>query len=115
MCNGVYSRPPLGSAYPPIGAADDPPRNTTVTTVPPGALLCCYTDGLVERRDRIIDEGIGSVIATLDGQLRSGAGRAGRPVSLAEDACAAVMSALIGRAQASDDVALLIAHRQSPS
>ena len=97
---------------PPIGAADDPPRTTTVTTVPPGALLCCYTDGLVERRDRIIDEGVDSVIATLDRQLESCATRAGRPVPLAEDACAAVMSALIGHAQATDDVALLIAYRQ---
>jgi serine phosphatase RsbU (regulator of sigma subunit) len=96
---------------PPIGAADDPERHSTVITIPPGGLLCCYTDGLVERRDRVIDEGISAVIATLDSQLASRAGRAGRPVPLAEDASAAVMRALIGNARAADDVALLIAYR----
>ena len=96
---------------PPIGAADDPERQSTVIFVPPGGLLCCYTDGLVERRDRVIDEGINAVIAVLDDQLASRAGRAGRPVPLAEDASAAVMRALIGNARATDDVALLIAHR----
>ncbi len=29
-----------------------------ITPLPPGALLVCYTDGLVERRDRSIDDGI---------------------------------------------------------
>jgi serine phosphatase RsbU (regulator of sigma subunit) len=31
---------------------------TAETSLPPGSLLVCYTDGLVERRDRIIDEGL---------------------------------------------------------
>jgi hypothetical protein len=26
--------------------------------VPPGSLLVCYTDGLVERRDRVLDDGL---------------------------------------------------------
>ena len=97
---------------PPIGAADDVPRQSIATIIPPGGLLCCYTDGLVERRDRVIDDGINSLAAVLDGQVRAGATRAGRPVSLAEDACAAVMRALIGNAPARDDVALLVAHRR---
>ncbi len=97
---------------PPIGAADDPERRSTVATLPFGGLLCCYTDGLVERRDQVIDVGINTLIATLDSQLASTAGRAGRPVSLAEDASAAVMRALIGNARATDDVALLIAYRE---
>jgi serine phosphatase RsbU (regulator of sigma subunit) len=97
---------------PPIGAADDPERQSTVTTLPFGGLLCCYTDGLVERRDKVIDEGINALIATLDSQLASRASRAGRPIPLAEDASAAVMRALIGGARAADDVALLVAYRK---
>lgn len=97
---------------PPIGAASDPSRHSVTTTIPPGALLCCYTDGLVERRDRPIDQGIHSVCATMDQQLQGRASRKGRPVSLAEDACAAVMRNLIGNAPARDDVAVLMAYRR---
>jgi sigma-B regulation protein RsbU (phosphoserine phosphatase) len=96
---------------PPIGAADDLPRQSTVSIIPPGGLLCCYTDGLVERRDTLIDDGINSLAAALDRQLKAPGGRAGRPVSLAEDACAEVMRVLIGNAPARDDVAVLVAHR----
>jgi phosphoserine phosphatase RsbU/P len=96
---------------PPIGAADDPPRRSSAVTVPPGGLLCCYTDGLVERRDTSLDDGIGALGATMDAQLQAGAGRQGRPVPLAEDACAAVMRVLVGNAPARDDVAVLVAHR----
>ena len=38
---------------PPIGVADDPQRRSATAVIPPGALLCCFTDGLVERRDQI--------------------------------------------------------------
>src|SRR5512146_1607698 len=50
---------------PPIGTADDPPRQSAMVTIPPGGLLCCYTDGLVERRDRAIDKGIGLLADTM--------------------------------------------------
>jgi phosphoserine phosphatase RsbU/P len=96
---------------PPIGAADDPPRHSTAGTIPPGGLLCCYTDGLVERRGKPLDDGIGAVAATMDAQIRAGASRQGRPVTLADDACAAVMRALVGNTPARDDVAVLMAHR----
>jgi sigma-B regulation protein RsbU (phosphoserine phosphatase) len=96
---------------PPIGTADDPPRQSMAVTIPPGALLCCYTDGLVERRDRGIDEGIGLLADTMRGQLASRDSRAGRPVSLADDTCAAVMRDLVGHAHARDDVAVLVMHR----
>jgi phosphoserine phosphatase RsbU/P len=96
---------------PPIGTADDPPRHSSASVVPPGALLCCYTDGLVERRDQSLDDGISTLAATLDRLLEARASRAGRPVSLAEDACAAVMRSLVGAAPARDDVALLMAYR----
>jgi serine phosphatase RsbU (regulator of sigma subunit) len=96
---------------PPIGAAEDPARRSTAFTVPPGGLLCCYTDGLVERRGKSLDEGIGVLGATMDAQVEVGGGRERGPVSLAEDACAAVMRALVGNAPARDDVAVLMARR----
>jgi len=98
---------------PPIGTADDPERHSTTVVIPPDALLCCFTDGLVERRDEAIDTGIGRVAATLDRLVAAGPSRDGRPVPLAEDACAAVMRTLVGNAPARDDIALLTLHRQS--
>ena len=96
---------------PPIGAADDPQRRSATALIPPGSLLCCFTDGLVERRDEAIDVGIGRVAATLDDLTASGPGD--RSVPLAEDACTAVMRALVGNTPARDDIALLTLHRQS--
>ena len=97
---------------PPIGTADAPVRRSTVAVIPPGGLLICYTDGLVERRDRAIDAGIGSLAAALDRVIDARAGGGGRPVPIAEDACAAVMRACVGNAQATDDVAVLVAYRK---
>lgn len=96
----------------PIGAADDPPRRTSVFGVPAGALLCCYTDGLVERRGEVIDEGMGRLASTLRGlmELRH-AGGGPRDITLAEDACAVVIRSLVGHASARDDVAVLMLHR----
>jgi phosphoserine phosphatase RsbU/P len=94
----------------PIGVADDRPRHSTVIDVPPGALLCCYSDGLVERRDQVLDSGIG-VLARVIGQAAAAAGDASDQVAVAEVACAAVMRALVGNASASDDVTLLMLHR----
>jgi sigma-B regulation protein RsbU (phosphoserine phosphatase) len=95
---------------PPIGTADDPERRSSTAFIPPGALLCCFTDGLVERRGEAIDQGIGRVAAILDEQVA--ADRGGRAVPLAEDACAAVMRALVGNAPAQDDIAVLMLNRR---
>jgi serine phosphatase RsbU (regulator of sigma subunit) len=96
----------------PIGVADDAPRRSTVVAIPPGALLCSYTDGLVERRGEVIDVGIGLLAATLDQTLGQARGIAGAQTSLAEAACAAVMRALVGNAPVRDDVAVLMLHRR---
>ena len=50
---------------PPIGTADDPQRRSATFFIPPGALLCCYTDGLVERRGQVLDQGMDTLAATL--------------------------------------------------
>ena len=94
----------------PIGVADDSPRHSTVIDLPPGALLCCYTDGLVERRGEILDTGIG-VLAQAMGEAAAAARGVSQPVPIPEMACAAVMRALLSRAPARDDVALLMLHR----
>jgi serine phosphatase RsbU (regulator of sigma subunit) len=81
-----------------IGLDETTARHTTVVELPPGALLCFYTDGLIERRDDSVDSGIARLC---------GAVRAGPP----EQVGAAVMAALIGRERAEDDVALLLMRR----
>jgi len=97
---------------PPIGTADDRRRRTATVFIPPGALLCCFTDGLVERRDQPIDHGIGKVAAILDEQIAAGAERGAATESMAEDACVAVMRALVGNVPAPDDIAVLILGRR---
>jgi len=97
---------------PPIGTADDPQRRTAMVLIPPGALLCCFTDGLVERRDHSIDHGIDKVAATLDEQIADDARRGGTTESMAEDACAAVMRTLVGNVPAQDDIAVLMLSRR---
>jgi serine phosphatase RsbU (regulator of sigma subunit) len=98
---------------PPIGTADDPQRRTAMVLIPPGALLCCFTDGLVERRDHSIDHGIDQVAATLDEQIAHDARRGPTTESMAENACAAVMRTLVGHVPAQDDIAVLMLSRRS--
>lgn len=96
---------------PPIGAADDPPRHSATVIVPPGALLCCYTDGLVERRGQVLDQGMGTLTATL---AKLTVASPGTPGPDAEDACVEVMRALVGNAPAHDDIAILMLSRPGP-
>jgi serine phosphatase RsbU (regulator of sigma subunit) len=70
-------------------------RQVTTLKIRPGTLLCCYTDGLVERPDRPLDEGLDWLTRVI---------RAEPP----ERACARVMGALIGGESARDDIALLM-------
>jgi sigma-B regulation protein RsbU (phosphoserine phosphatase) len=80
---------------PPIGVADAPVRQVTTLTLPPGAVLCMFTDGLVERRDEPIDDGIARLCQAVT---------PGPP----EDVCVSVMQALVGRQYPGDDIALLV-------
>jgi phosphoserine phosphatase RsbU/P len=101
---------------PPIGTADDPKRRSASVFIPPGALLCCFTDGLVERRDHSVDHGIDKLAAVLDEEIAAGTDPADATVPMAEAACAAVMRALVGNAPAPDDIAVLMlsSHRLRP-
>jgi hypothetical protein len=58
-------------------------------------VLCLFTDGLVERRDKPIDDGITHLCQTVTP----------RPP---EDVCVSVMQALVGSQYPGDDIALLV-------
>ncbi|WP_412738003.1 PP2C family protein-serine/threonine phosphatase [Krasilnikovia sp. MM14-A1259] len=73
-------------------------RHTTTVAMPPGALLVCYTDGLVERRGEIIDVGVDALIDVV------------RPDD-PESTCGSIMARL-GRAQPTDDIAILAIRRE---
>ncbi|MET8148558.1 GAF domain-containing SpoIIE family protein phosphatase [Actinoplanes sp. NPDC049668] len=86
--------PPLGIGPP---AAS---RSTTVIDFPPGAVLVCYTDGLVEHRGEVIDVGIERLTAAVR-------------TDDAETVCSTIMAS-IGTEQPTDDVALLAVRRLPP-
>jgi sigma-B regulation protein RsbU (phosphoserine phosphatase) len=73
-------------------------RRTTSIELPEGGLLLGYTDGLVERRDEIIDVGLKALVDVI------------LPGS-AEDACATVMTRISGGDQPTDDIAMLAVAR----
>jgi serine phosphatase RsbU (regulator of sigma subunit) len=85
-----------------IGLAPARARRVTTLDFSPGMLLCLYTDGLVERRDRGLDEGLD--------RLRS-AVTAREP----ESACASTMVAMTRYIPHTDDVALLMLRRFCPA
>lgn len=92
-----YADLPVG---PPVGQhlAIDGRRSATLD-LPDGALLALFTDGLVERRDVVIDEGLE--------QLRSIVVPAPP-----ETVAARIMATMVGAHPASDDVALLVARHR---
>jgi serine phosphatase RsbU (regulator of sigma subunit) len=86
---------------PPIGFLRGGSYQSTVLDLRPGALLCFYTDGLVERRGSTIDAGLLTLRETVT---------AGPP----EAVCAKVMAVLVGTEIVRDDIALL-AMRRDPA
>ncbi len=80
---------------PPIGVTHAPVRQVTTLALAPGAVLCLFTDGLVERRDEPIDDGITLLCETVT---------PGPP----EGVCVSVMQALVGSQYPGDDIALLV-------
>jgi putative methionine-R-sulfoxide reductase with GAF domain len=94
-------RPPELADIPPgllIGAADGAQRQVTTLDITQGTLVCFYTDGLIERRDRPIDRSLAQLCQAVTPQP-------------ADAACAAVMAAMVGSEPAHDDIALLILWR----
>jgi serine phosphatase RsbU (regulator of sigma subunit) len=67
--------------------------------MPPGAMICFYTDGLVERRGVVIDVGLEHLCAAVT-------------AAPAELVLTNVMSQLIGDNPPDDDIAVLALWRQ---
>jgi len=82
-----------------IGVSPDAPRRVTTLPIPAGALLCFYTDGLIERPGQLIDDGLERLRQVVVAQSP-------------EVACAEVMGELVGSEPARDDIALLIIRRR---
>lgn len=96
--DAVLVHPPVGL---PIGVPHDSGYQDFTLDLRPGALLCFYTDGLVERRDSAIDAGLERLCSVIT-------------ASPAEAVCARVMASLIGTRSVEDDVAIL-AMRRAPA
>jgi serine phosphatase RsbU (regulator of sigma subunit) len=86
---------------PPLGIAPSRPRSTTTVELPSGAVICFYTDGLIERRDVRLDDRINQLCDAVTTD----------PV---EQVCIRVMARMIGGERAQDDVALLALRRTTP-
>ncbi len=84
-----------------IGIAPGERRRASVVKIPPGTLLCFYTDGLIERPGRPVDDGLTRLCQAVTAQPP-------------EAACAAVMAAMIGNQPARDDTAVLMFRREPP-
>jgi anti-anti-sigma factor len=81
-----------------IGVSSPMHRQVGTLDFPLGAVLCLYTDGLVERCDQPIDRGIGRLCAAVT---------AAEP----EAGCVSVMAAMADYSPHTDDVALLMLRR----
>jgi serine phosphatase RsbU (regulator of sigma subunit) len=112
VCSAGHYPPVIASAGQPaeladiapgllIGAAPGVQRPVTTLEITPGMLMCFYTDGLIERRDRSIDDGLTLLCQAVTAQSP-------------DEACAAVMGALVGSESVSDDIAMLM-FRRSPA
>jgi serine phosphatase RsbU (regulator of sigma subunit)/anti-sigma regulatory factor (Ser/Thr protein kinase) len=80
----------------PLGATPDASYKHGVAELPPGSVLLLYTDGLVERRTRSIDEGLDRLVDAVRDGPRD-------PERLVEH----VLEQLLGTAERGDDVAVL--------
>lgn len=85
-----------------IGVDAATPRRSTTTQMPPGAALFMCTDGLIERREFSLDEGLDRLCKAVQ-------------AGPAEAACAAAMLALVGNDEVRDDIAVLMFSRLADS
>jgi serine phosphatase RsbU (regulator of sigma subunit)/anti-sigma regulatory factor (Ser/Thr protein kinase) len=80
----------------PLGAAADTKYRQAVVELPIGSVLLLYSDGLVERRGRAIDEGLDELRSVALGGPRE-------PEELVEY----ILERMVGEAERGDDIALL--------
>lgn len=79
----------------PLGAYPDAPRRATTIAMPPALLL--YTDGLVERRGELLDDGIAGLLAVLT-------------LASADDLCTQA-TRVLHHVPSADDVAMIAVRR----
>jgi serine phosphatase RsbU (regulator of sigma subunit) len=82
----------------PIGTGLVRDRSTTTVALTPGAVLCAYTDGLIERRGVPLDVGLERLRQSVS-------------TDPAETVCAKAMADLVGAEAPEDDIALLVLRR----
>ena len=82
-----------------IGLAPGGRRQASSVTIPPGTLLCFYTDGLIERPRELLDDSLARLCQAVRAE----------PL---ETAIAAVMATMVGNRPARDDIALFMLRRQ---
>lgn len=95
MSSAGHIPPPIAVPGQPARLADIPPglmigvapgrtgRHMTIVDIPPGALLCMCTDGLIERREQPVDDGLARLCQALKPEAR-------------EAACSTIMAAMVG-------------------
>jgi phosphoserine phosphatase RsbU/P len=112
ICSAGHYPPVIAAAGQPAELADVPPglligavpgaqRRVATIDISPGALMCFYTDGLIERRDHPIDHRLALLCQTVTAQPP-------------DAACSAVMAGLVGNEPVRDDIALLMFRRPPP-
>jgi GAF domain-containing protein/anti-sigma regulatory factor (Ser/Thr protein kinase) len=82
----------------PLGTGLGPKYRQSVVELPAGSVVVLYTDGLVERRGRSIDEGIKGLVEAVEAAPRD-----------AEQLLEHVLETLVAGADRADDVAILAA------
>ncbi len=82
-----------------IGVMPGVERQAASVKIPPGGLLALYTDGLVERREIPLEDGLSHLKNVI------------RPAP-PDVVCSAVMSAMVGAERTRDDIALLVFRRR---
>jgi anti-sigma regulatory factor (Ser/Thr protein kinase)/anti-anti-sigma regulatory factor len=106
--NGTRSLPPPSGS--PLGVGEPEPEISEVTLAPNEAVLL-YSDGLVERRDRTLDDGREALEAVVDAAWRTPAVPGGTlPVDRAQRVSALTVERMT-RAGHEDDVTVLIAEQ----
>jgi anti-sigma regulatory factor (Ser/Thr protein kinase) len=88
------------AADPPLGVASPARRQTTTVDLPPGSVVCFYSDGLVERRDESLGARLDQLAATVSAQPP-------------EQVCISITGRLVGLDPSPDDVALLVLRREA--
>ncbi len=80
----------------PIGASDSAAFGAELVTMPPGGTMLLYTDGLVERRDRPLEESLDELVHVASGNADD-----------LDRLCDRILNVVLAEREPDDDVALL--------